>query len=85
MDTSRWIGEHFQHVVFWARIRIVGAECVPLRPDFLPFFFRIPRIVAFRRHEPINALETAAQKALRLSRMMGNEHDFAAGVNLSGR
>jgi hypothetical protein len=84
MDAPRWIGEHFQHIIFGARVRIIGLERVPLRPFLLPFTFRFARVVAFRRHEKINALGWRAFKALRLLRMLGKEHDFQAGVNLCG-
>ncbi len=50
MDAPRRIGEHFQDVVFRARIVVLGREDAALVPDFLPARLGVAGVVAFDGH-----------------------------------
>ncbi len=47
MDAARRIGEHLEHVIFVARIVVVGFENLALVPFRLPAGFSVARVIAF--------------------------------------
>ena len=50
MDAPRWIGEHFQHVVFRPRVVVARDEDAALVPDFLPARLGVAGVVAIVGH-----------------------------------
>ena len=50
MDAPRRIGEHFEDVIFFARIGIVGLEDLVFIPFLLPAGLGIARIITFGGH-----------------------------------
>ncbi len=50
VNAARRIGEHFEHVIFFARIGIVGLEDLRLVPFLLPAGLGVARIITFGGH-----------------------------------
>ena len=50
MDAPRRIGEHFQDIIFRARIVVLRREDAALVPDFLPAGLGVAGVVAVRSH-----------------------------------
>ena len=50
MDAPRRIGEHLEHVIFRARIVVLGLEDLRVRPGFPPFGLGFAHVVSFGPH-----------------------------------
>ncbi len=57
VNAPRWIGEHLEHVIFFAAVAVVCLESLVFFPDFLPMCFRHARIITFGCHERIYSYE----------------------------
>ncbi|MNR62969.1 hypothetical protein D3C85_1851300 [compost metagenome] len=50
VDAPGRIGEHLEHVIFFARIIVLGLEDLAVFPFLLPTRLGITRIISFGRH-----------------------------------